>query len=1031
MFLEGKSTYDMAFTLWDDRYARAYMEPMAYIILPQILFYPIFLVATAIIIAACINRGWKKQFISLFVLLATCFTLYLSIEYVSMLQVYPGARHGPIGWLIIDQPWPSLITFCLACGCGLIGIWVVMADEVPRTRKDLKNRDMLRKWSYYIGVWRFRIFLLVGMVLGGLALNAWLILEFENVNVSFIIASIAGVAGFGLVLLKKNLLKFNFERKSSTRFSLFTKNVLYDQDREPINRTFDFFVNPKNIIWRQVRNILNGVLISAALGLMAGMAFMTVPDEWVFNRFLDLLPIMILGILAGIAIMSLLPEPALFLPSAFIYVMVAYNAFLDDFNVPFDDFFMNLSGAMLGFWIGILFAYIFFMYRAKDASRNYYAMIFLSVALSLAWILVCVIDRLQPAGQMITKPVTEALELIMPYADLVAEYFLYVSLGMWGLDAVLRAFKLGKVKQYGIARKFKRYWAGKRYRKLAVGSKLSPKKKKIASVALIVALAGIVGVVQGGLMPAAHARPLLIRNNDYGIWTVPGVMKVERGFPISMPSYATIESQVEVSAARGEWEGFHVLVTPQPGKEVRLTGVSWSNFSHSQESATILDTTMEVFLVGYLVDEQPDQLFELPSVVSRNESKHVDLFFRIRVPSNATEGIYNNWIYLTVNEATQAISLQLEVFNFTIPRDRHLRTAFGGGWTTNEWFDEMEYLRISQYNMDIPFSSGSQYWWNDSLQTFQFDWTAYDAAFQAQLDRGFTGTRQSYFPSRPSSVTNDTFWAEIEAEFLINVSLHLEGQTWIDELGETHSWVELPYNYWTDEPSTEKYQQIRETNDRYHANGSSKLRTLLTEEFREEYPILHDCVDIWCPVIGNFEPSAVTNRHAAGQEYWFYVCVGPTHPYPNLMLHEPGQNPRLLPLICARFNADGFLYWSMTTGNRTYRAGFEGNGDGQVAFTDPNTGRALPSLRLLSFSAGLEDFEYIWLMRKTLEYENVTGTVPADLKSRVGDMEKRIESLGGSRPQFVNHDLNELLSFREDLAHLLEDLWSFSGKLYP
>jgi hypothetical protein len=217
--------------------------------------------------------------------------------------------------------------------------------------------------------------------------------------------------------------------------------------------------------------------------------------------------------------------------------------------------------------------------------------------------------------------------------------------------------------------------------------------------------------------------------------------------------------------------------------------------------------------------------------------------------------------------------------------------------------------------------------------------------------------------------------------------------------------------------------------DRYHA-GTSQLRTLLTEEYREEYPDLHECVDIWCPVIGNFEPSAVTNRHAAGQEYWFYVCVAPTAPYPNLQLWEAGQDPRLLPLLCARFRADGFLYWSMTTLNHTYRAGFDGNGDGQLAYYDVSGARMLPSLRLLSFAAGVEDYEYLWLMRLAIQNQSTIGPLPSELLLKAQDLELRLNQSVSDRPQFVNHDLKWILDFRSDIAVLLEELWRYVKKMY-
>ncbi|MBN2152586.1 MAG: DUF4091 domain-containing protein, partial [Candidatus Lokiarchaeota archaeon] len=123
-------------------------------------------------------------------------------------------------------------------------------------------------------------------------------------------------------------------------------------------------------------------------------------------------------------------------------------------------------------------------------------------------------------------------------------------------------------------------------------------------------------------------------------------------------------------------------------------------------------------------------------------------------------------------------------------------------------------------------------------------------------------------------------------------------------------------------------------------------------------------------------------------------------------------------------------YWSMTTDNDTYRAGFDGNGDGQLAFQDPRTGRPLPTLRLLSFSAGVEDYEYIWLMRTTVAYQNETGPIPSAILGRASEMEARLNQLVGERPQFVSHDYDQLVSFREDLAALLEDLWPYSQLLY-
>ncbi|MHA1369494.1 MAG: glycoside hydrolase domain-containing protein, partial [Promethearchaeota archaeon] len=622
-----------------------------------------------------------------------------------------------------------------------------------------------------------------------------------------------------------------------------------------------------------------------------------------------------------------------------------------------------------------------------------------------------------------------------------ANYFLIVTAIFWLVDLVYRLNKYRR-KAHAIShpdldttRRQKTKQTPSRISKIIkIVENINPLKKKAISIAITLSLVASLTAIQLVNTFQYNVRPLLFRNDSFGIWTVDGIVKVERHYQLIMPENAPVDPAIDVSAARGEWEGWHLLITPQPKKSVTITGIEWTNLTlHDNSSITMPTSIIEPFLVHYVVDEQPDRLTPVPPSLTRTAQEgHVDLFWRIRIPRNATAGQYNSTIQMIINGQTCLIRLNVKVFNFTIPKDRHIRSAFGGGDNTEEWYDELEYLRISQYNMGIPFSEGEQYWWNSTLHRFEFNWTGYDEAFQSQLNRGFTGMRQGYFPKRPAEITNDTEWAIIERYFLINVSRHLENHTWIDETGNVHSWVEIPYYYWIDEPGVDAYPSIKEKNDRYHADGESKLRTLLTEEYREEYPVLHDCIDIWCPVIGNFEPSAVTNRHLAGQEYWFYVCVAPCAPYPNLQLWEPGQDPRLIPLICARFNADGFLYWRMNANNNTFRAGFDGNGDGKIAYVDDDSGKLLPSLRLLSYSAGVEDFEYVWLMRITLNYSKAgkIDQIPLTLVEKCTDIENRLVNLIGPRPQLVNHDARKLLEFRNDLANLLEELWPYTYQIY-
>ncbi|HMF32805.1 MAG TPA: glycoside hydrolase domain-containing protein, partial [Candidatus Lokiarchaeia archaeon] len=895
----------------------------------------------------------------------------------------------------------------------------------------------VKKWAVIQVHWIMRILVIIGFILGSLVLNAGLILALNNVNAAIVVAAIGCAGAMGLVFFKGDVLKGDFRKLKNLgdKPGLFTPDSIKNEDGTEFNRKFDFFANPRNVAWRLIRNFCNAVLTATCLFLIVTMCFIAVPDEWVFPRFFDLLPWIIVGLLIGTAAMAIIPEPAIYYPATIAYVIQTYNNFLGNFPLPFSSGFITLNGGILGFWIAVLISSQFHMFRAKTRERNFTLMLSLMLAFSLAWIALCVTSRFQSDGSSWNEPITSALDVVLPLILTVAQDFLYISIGFWGLDIAYRVYR--KYKSPALLQTSSAVFppvplaAKHRIQLPTVRLNLSRQKKKVVSLLVIGIFLGSFTIVQVSCVYGNAVQPLLYRNDEFGIWAVDATTKIESDFSIQMPPFAPIESNIQVAAGRGEWNAFHVIISPQPGKTITLTNVDWGGFTQESGSDTINASIINVFLVSYLLDRQPDQLLELPPSITRFSGENLDLYFQLLVPRDATAGIYDATIHLTINALDCPVLLHLQVYNFTIPADNHLQTAFGGGWDTSQWYDELQYLRISQQDYrTIPFQDGQQYWWNSTIQAFQFNWTLYDAGFQAQLNRGFTGIRQGYFPDRPANITSDSEWAIIEASFLQNVTAHLESQTWVDHTGINHSWIEIPYYYWIDEPKMSQFQYIEDVDTRYHANGTSPLRTLLTLGFDANYGTLNTSINILCPVIGNFEPSLADSIHAKGQQYWFYTDVDPIAPYPNFQLQEPGNDPRLLPYICARFQADGFLYWSMTSGNDTYRAGFDGNGDGQLAFNDTRTGDLLPSLRLLSFSLGVEDYECIWLMRATIQEQNITGPIPANLLARAAAMETRLDSLVGARPQFVNHDPNALRSFKADLSQLLEDLWPYSAKIY-
>ena len=148
LFMEGKSSIDFAFTLWDDRYARAWIEPMGAVIIPQMIFYAGFFLITAFIVALIITRNIAKQISFVFLLIFAVLIIIYSALFGIVVETYLGSRHGPAGWLILEHPWFSVIIFNLALALGLIGLWIVISQEMPIEPKSLNRKETYKILNY-------------------------------------------------------------------------------------------------------------------------------------------------------------------------------------------------------------------------------------------------------------------------------------------------------------------------------------------------------------------------------------------------------------------------------------------------------------------------------------------------------------------------------------------------------------------------------------------------------------------------------------------------------------------------------------------------------------------------------------------------------------------------------------------------------------------------------------------------------------------------------------------------------------------
>jgi hypothetical protein len=149
-------------------------------------------------------------------------------------------------------------------------------------------------------------------------------------------------------------------------------------------------------------------------------------------------------------------------------------------------------------------------------------------------------------------------------------------------------------------------------------------------------------------------------------------------------------------------------------------------------------------------------------------------------------------------------------------------------------------------------------------------------------------------------------------------------------------------------------------------------------------------MDAWCPLTPSFDPKQVSLARAQGKKVWWYICCGPQHPFANWFIEYPGIEARLLMgAMTAKYNPDGFLYYSMTfwNANEPITSGpftkwnpvswTTFDGDGSMICCGPG-GSPVPTIRLENYRDGMEDFAYA----KILESIIVKYQAKGDLLSK-------------------------------------------------
>jgi hypothetical protein len=525
---------------------------------------------------------------------------------------------------------------------------------------------------------------------------------------------------------------------------------------------------------------------------------------------------------------------------------------------------------------------------------------------------------------------------------------------------------------------------------------------------------------------------LVAERKELRVWWCEPERKVGRDRPApQVPSRAA--DAIRIEAAANEYEAAQVVLHPPRGlRSVRITATDL----RADSGAIIPAADIEIRQVGYVhvsqptdelgvVDDWPDPLPLHNAPVDIAKGRNHPFWVTVYVPPGTPKGVYRGELRVASDGPTATVPLEVRVWGFELPRETHLRSGFGLSQGEIRRYHNLEteeevrqvyrlYQRSFAQHRVAPYSVGRpiRLEWETGPGEGLFpklDFTEFDEDARFALDElGFNsfvihleglggGTFQSRRPGQIGPYEQGT--REYELSFA-------RGARAIQDHLEERGWLGKAYVYWFDEPEQKDHDFVREGMELIH-RAAPKLTRLLTTHPTAK---LYGAVDLWCLPTYTLKPEEIRPRRLAGEEIWWYLCTGPKAPYFTLFLDHYGTEIRLWSWETWKYGLDGLLVWETTywTSEQAYpdslqdpwqdamswqssyglQAGEKapwGNGDGRFLYPpkrDPGTGTTkylggpIPSIRWELLRDGIEDYEYLWLLKQEIARLKQAGASP-------------------------------------------------------
>jgi len=514
------------------------------------------------------------------------------------------------------------------------------------------------------------------------------------------------------------------------------------------------------------------------------------------------------------------------------------------------------------------------------------------------------------------------------------------------------------------------------------------------------------------------------------VWAAPSVEKVLRAMAVPVASQS-----LRIAAARGEFEPFQIVVKVPSAQTLAVNVSTFSKGGDTIPAPTIHRVDyVNITTAGDHFDRLglwPDPLWPLNNgeSVSFLANQNQPLWFTVQVPWDAAPGIYQ----ATVTVGSASIPVQLEVWNFSLPRQIHLMSEWGfdwsdvvetyrgtvGGSVQSCYWDVVDALKQDfadhrlipkgvAWPAGLNYPGGVEYDCNGILAPDAWgDWDF--ATLGGKYIHGEGGFNGGYgFPSflalgpqdnwPPNSLPSTFCEVSRGSDPVGTLAFQAKWKQYLSALDSyivSANYDEAAYYHIVNEPQTYDDYTIVGQISALTESAVPHLRQLISEQVEPEmYNYPGAKIDIWMPTISNYEPVKSHDRQKNhGEQVWWYYLYGDDPPLPNpILMSHPGIEARITPWLAWAERVDGLLHYSTTDWNtnpwNTPNVTGQDNGDGfffypphkdntPLSTCGENGNRLVPSIRWENLRDGMEDYEYLWLLAGGKPQVDVTNAADA------------------------------------------------------